>query len=287
MKSVLEAINKRGRKPFYLCDFSPPKGGNADLLLECYDLNPDMFMVAYAPGRSVRLNPIFAADWIHSRTNIPSVFTVSTRDMNKSAMQSLLLGAELMGLPNVLIVKGDKFSAQDLNLQTEVNDFTPTELISAVKTMNERRDFRGNELTYPTRFCIGGALDLSRDWGKESWLTKAKITSGSNFIVSQPTFDHELPSKFLSFYEKTIGEKLKIPVMWGIQMVERDTISFANVPRWVHQKLEDGGSSYEITINLVKRHLDLGIDTFYLVPTIYKGGRRDYLSAQAVMEDIE
>ena len=192
-----------------------------------------------------------------------------------------------MGLPNVLIVKGDKFSAEDLNLQTEVNDFTPTELISAVKTMNERRDFRGNELTYPTRFCIGGALDLSRDWGKESWLTKAKITSGSNFIVSQPTFDHELPSKFLSFYEKTIGEKLKIPVMWGIQMVERDTISFANVPRWVHQKLEDGGSSYEITINLVKRHLDLGIDTFYLVPTIYKGGRRDYLSAQAVMEDIE
>ena len=287
MKSVLEAINKRGRKPFYLCDFSPPKGGNADLLLECYDLNPDMFMVAYAPGRSVRLNPIFAADWIHSRTNIPTVFTVSTRDMNKSAMQSLLLGAELMGLPNVLIVKGDKFSAEDLNLQTEVNDFTPTELISAVKTMNERRDFRGNELTYPTRFCIGGALDLSRDWGKESWLTKAKITSGSNFIVSQPTFDHELPSKFLSFYEKTIGEKLKIPVMWGIQMVERDTISFANVPRWVHQKLEDGGSSYEITINLVKRHLDLGIDTFYLVPTIYKGGRRDYLSAQAVMEDIE
>ena len=287
MKSVIEAINKRGRKPFYLCDFSPPKGGNADLLLECCDLNPDMFMVAYAPGKAVRLNSIFAADWIHSKTNIPTIFTISTRDMNKSAMQSLLLGAELMGLPNVLIVKGDKFSAEDLDLQTEVYDFTPTELISAVKAMNERRDFRGNELTYPTRFCIGGALDLSRDWGKESRLTKAKITSGCNFIVSQPIFDPELPSKFLSFYEETIGEELKIPVMWGIQMVEKDTISFANVPRWVHQDLEEGGSSYEITIDLVKRHLDLGIDTFYLVPTIYKGGRRDYLSAQAVIEDIE
>ena len=287
MKSVIEAINKRGRKPFYLCDFSPPKGGNADLLLECCDLNPDMFMVAYAPGKAVRLNSIFAADWIHSKTNIPTIFTISTRDMNKSAMQSLLLGAELMGLPNVLIVKGDKFSAEDLDLQTEVYDFTPTELISAVKAMNERRDFRGNELTYPTRFCIGGALDLSRDWGKESRLTKAKITSGCNFIVSQPIFDPELPSKFLSFYEETIGEELKIPVMWGIQMVEKDTISFANVPRWVRQDLEEGGSSYEITINLVKRHLDLGIDTFYLVPTIYKGGRRDYLSAQAVIEDIE
>ena len=287
MKSVIEAINKRGRKPFYLCDFSPPKGGNADLLLECCDLNPDMFMVAYAPGKAVRLNPIFAADWIHSKTNIPTIFTISTRDMNKNAMQSLLLGAELMGLPNVLIVKGDKFSAEDLDLQTEVYDFTPTELISAVKAMNERRDFRGNELTNPTRFCIGGALDLSRDWGKESRLTKAKITSGCNFIVSQPIFDPELPSKFLSFYEETIGEELKIPVMWGIQMVEKDTISFANVPRWVRQDLEEGGSSYEITINLVKRHLDLGIDTFYLVPTIYKGGRRDYLSAQAVIEDIE
>ena len=287
MKSVIEAINKRGRKPFYLCDFSPPKGGNADLLLECCDLNPDMFMVAYAPGKAVRLNPIFAADWIHSKTNIPTIFTISTRDMNKNAMQSLLLGAELMGLPNVLIVKGDKFSAEDLDLQTEVYDFTPTELISAVKAMNERRDFRGNELTYPTRFCIGGALDLSRDWGKESRLTKAKITSGCNFIVSQPIFDPELPSKFLSFYEETIGEELKIPVMWGIQMVEKDTISFVNVPKWVYQDLEAGGSSYEITIDLVKRYLEFGIDTFYLVPTIYKGGRRDYLSAQAVIEDIE
>ncbi|SVA86211.1 uncharacterized protein METZ01_LOCUS139065, partial [marine metagenome] len=100
MKSVIEAINKRGRKPFYLCDFSPPKGGNADLLLECCDLNPDMFMVAYAPGKAVRLNPIFAANWIHSKTNIPTIFTISTRDMNKNAMQGLLLGAELMGLPN-------------------------------------------------------------------------------------------------------------------------------------------------------------------------------------------
>ena len=287
MKSVLEAINKRGRKPFLLCDFSPPKGGNADLLLESYALNPDMFMVGYAPGKSVRLNPIFAADWIHSKTKIPSIFTVSTRDMNKSAMQSLLLGAELMGLPNVLIVKGDKFSAEDLNLQSEVYDFTPTELISDVKAMNERRDFRGNELTYPTRFCIGAALDLSRDWEKESRLTQTKITRGCNFIVSQPTFDPELPAKFLSFYEKTIGEKLKIPVMWGIQMVEKDTISFVNVPKWVHQDLEAGGSSYEITIDLVKRYLEFGIDTFYLVPTIYKGGRRDYLSAQAVIEDIE
>jgi hypothetical protein len=70
-------------------------------------------------------------------------------------------------------------------------------------------------------------------------------------------------------------------------MVEKDTFSFANVPRWVHQNLEEGGSSYEITIDLVKRYLELGIDTFYLVPTIYKGGRRDYLSAQAVIEDIE
>jgi 5,10-methylenetetrahydrofolate reductase len=287
MKSVLEAINEKGQKPFFLCDFSPPKGGNADLLLESYDLNPDMFMVANAPGKSVRLNPIFAADWIYSKTKTPSIFTVSTRDMNKGAMQSLLLGAELMGLPNVLIVKGDKFSAEDMNLQTEVNDFTTTELVSAVKAMNERRDFRGKELTYPTRFCIGAALDLSRDWEKESHLTKSKITKGCNFIVSQPTFDPELPSKFLSFYEKTIGEKLKIPVMWGIQMVEKDTISFASVPRWVHQDLEEGGSSYEITTDLVKRYLGIGIDTFYLVPTIYKGGRRDYLSAQAVIEDIE
>ncbi|MDC0035573.1 methylenetetrahydrofolate reductase [Chloroflexi bacterium] len=287
MNNLLEVINRKGKRPFVLCDYSPPKGGHVDLLSEANEITPDMFMVAYAPGNSVRVNPIFVADWIQSQTNIPSMFTISTRDANKSAIQSLLLGAELKDLHSLLIVAGDKFTSEHINLQSEVNDFKPTELIGSIKAMNERRDYQGKALIYPTRFCVGAALDLSRNWNDEIRLTKLKVDQGCDFMISQPVFDVELPQRFLSFYKDCIGENLNIPILWGIQMVEKNTVSFAEVPKWLSQELEDGRLAHEITIDLIMRYIEVGIDTFYLVPTIFKGGRRDYFSAQAVIEELE
>ncbi len=286
MKSVLEALQKRDPKPFVVCDFSPPKGGAEDLLNHLTELTPDMFLVAYAPGKSVRINPIFVADWIQVQVNIPSIFTMSTRDMNKNAIQSLLLGAQLKGLDNVFVVKGDEFTTHDLDLQNSVNDYMPTDLMASIKVMNERRDFLGKELNYPTSFCIGAALDISRPWEKEAWLTKVKIERGCDFLISQPVFDPELPSKFMEFYRVEVGENLNVPIMWGIQMVDKNTVSFATVPEWVCKDLQDGHLPYEITIDLIERYLEKGIDTFYLIPTIFRGGRRDYLSAQAVIEEV-
>tara|TARA_Y100000590_G_scaffold140639_1_gene161412 strand:+ start:82 stop:945 length:864 start_codon:yes stop_codon:yes gene_type:complete len=286
MKSVLEALDKREQKPFVVCDFSPPKGGAEDLLSHLSELTPDMFLVAYAPGKSVRINPIFVADWIQTQVNIPSIFTMSTRDMNKNAIQSLLLGAQLKGLDNVFVVKGDEFVTKDSVVQNSVNDFVPTDLMASIKTMNERRDFLGKELNYPTSFCIGAALDISRPWQNEACLTKLKIERGCEFLISQPVFDPELPGKFMEFYKVELGEDLDVPIMWGIQMVDKNTVSFATVPEWINRDLEDGHLPYEIAIDLMERYLEKGINTFYLIPTIFRGGRRDYLSAQAVIEEI-
>jgi len=286
MKLVLEALKKREQRPFVVCDFSPPKGGIEDLLNHLIQLTPDMFLVAYAPGKSVRINPVFVADWIQTQVNVPAIFTMSPRDMNKNAIQSLLLGAQLKGLDSVFVVKGDQFSTQDLVPQYSVNDFMPTDLIASIRTMNKRKDFLGKELHYPTNFCIGAALDISRPWQNEAWLTKLKIERGCEFLISQPVFDPDLPDRFLEFYKVEIGENLDVPIMWGIQMVDKNTVSFATVPKWINGDLEDGHLPYEIAIDLMGRYLEKGINTFYLIPTIFRGGRRDYLSAQAVIEEI-
>ena len=74
--------------------------------------------------------------------------------------------------------------------------------------------------------------------------------------------------------------------MWGIQMVEKNTVSFAAVPEWLYQELENGRLAHEITIDLIRQYREIGIETFYLIPTVFKGGRRDYVSAQAVIEEV-
>ena len=69
-------------------------------------------------------------------------------------------------------------------------------------------------------------------------------------------------------------------------MVDKNTVSFAAVPDWVYEKLKDGYMPYEITISLINRCIDKGMNTFYLIPTVFEGGGRDYLSAQAVIEEV-
>ena len=90
------------------------------------------------------------------------IFNLTTRDMNKLAVQNHLLGAEMLGLKNVVVLKGDDFGDKDLSQVKQVGDFTPTGLILALERMNEGLDFRGRKLSSPCDLCIGATIDLSR-----------------------------------------------------------------------------------------------------------------------------
>ena len=79
---------------------------------------------------------------------------------------------------------------------------------------------------------------------------------------------------------------MPIPIIWGIQIMSKGSISFANVPDHITKELDLGNSGYEIALEMIHRYLDIGINHFYLVPPIFRGGRRDYESAQAVIEDL-
>ena len=119
-----------------MCDFSPPRGSDPALLEPARHLSADFISVGYNPGRFVTVNSVMAATWIRSRFSKEVLVTVATRDMNRLAMQSLLLGADLHGLENIVALRGDRFSPRELSLAKEVNDFTPTGLVSSVKAMN-------------------------------------------------------------------------------------------------------------------------------------------------------
>ena len=106
----------------------------------------DFISVAYNPGKAVRVNSAFAARWLEERTGKGVVFTLATRDMNKLAAQSLLLGADLLGLENAVVLQGDRFSEQELELIVSVDDFSPTELLRSIQAMNEGIDYRGSKL---------------------------------------------------------------------------------------------------------------------------------------------
>ena len=284
MTKVTDKYNRSKERTLFICDFSPPRAGDPVLLEPARHLDVDFVSVAYNPGKSTRVNSAIAAHWIKTHTGRDVVFTMATRDFNKVAAQSLLLGAQLLALENVVAVRGDDFSDRDLSVQKDVNDFTPTGLLRSIRGMNEGVDFKGLRLRSPTDFCVGATIDLGRGMVGELPLTRRKVEAGAEYFISQPTFHPEEPTEFMSRYADRFGEELEAPIFHGVQVLTKESIVFGNVPAWVTDDLSQGRSGEDIALQVLRDFTNAGIKSIYLVPPILRGGRRDYEAAQAVLE---
>ena len=278
MARVVDCTYEATGRPGFICDFSPPRSGSVAEARRA-DIPADFISVAYNPGRAVRANSAMLAAAIQRETGKEVVFTVATRDMNRLALQSLLLGAQMLGLENVVVVQGDRFDNRDRALLA-VNGYRPTELIAAIKAMNEGVDFRGSSLRQPTDFCVGATFDLGRDIDTEAELTARKVEAGADFLMSQPIFDPDDALRFRESYEGHSGAALAVPVFWGLQILEPDGVLFSSVPDAVRQELEGGRSGVDIALELYGRFRAAGLRDVYLVPPIRRGGARDYAAAR-------
>ena len=284
MTKVVDRYAQATGRTTFICDYSPPRGADPQLLEPAGDLDVDFVSVAYNPGKSTRVNSPIAAHWIKVNTGKDVVFTVATRDMNKVGVQSLLLGAQLLGLENLVVVKGDSFTEKELSLVQDVNDFRPTELLRSVSDMNQGMDYKGLKLRSPTQFCVGASIDLGRGIQNQVTLTHRKVMAGAQFFISQPTFGVNSPREFIARYADQYEEKLATPIFHGVQVMVAEGIDFGNVPRWVTQDLDRGRAGTDIALQELQEFAEAGFRSIYLVPPILRGGRRDYEAALAVLE---
>ena len=272
--------------PMFICDLSPPRGGDPALMEGARVLNADFLSVAYNPAKSVRVLSPIAAHWIRENVGADVIFSIAARDANLLAAQSLLLGAQMLGLNNVLVFEGDAFDSRERAMAGHVGSVRPTRLIESISGMNEGVDYRGLRLRGPTDFCIGATVDLTRPLESETQLTRRKAEAGAHYFVSQPTFDTALAADFLSAYEERHGGALRQPLFPGIQVMTGESIRFGKVDQWVIDDLGKGRSGIDIALQTLHALREAGLHSFYLVPPILPDGRRDYETAQAVIDSL-
>lgn len=279
MTRVTEHGGRSG--PVFICDFSPPRGPDPTLLDGAHLLDADFLSVAYSPGGSVRAGSAMTAHAISQRFGKQVVFTIATRDMNRLAVQSHLLGAALLGLENVIVLAGDGPPAMPGG-----DGFRTTELIGAIKDMNRGVDYRELPLRSPTSFCVGAVADPGGDGAKEAALAHRKVTAGADFLVTQPVFEPSRVAEFLSCYRAVAGEELPCPLFVGLQVPAQGGLSFSEMPEEMQQQLDAGRPGEEIAVELGRRLMVDGHNRIYLVPPVLPRGLRDYAAAQRVIEAL-
>ncbi|MDA1127396.1 MAG: methylenetetrahydrofolate reductase [Chloroflexi bacterium] len=265
-----------------ICDFSPPRSGDPSVI-EQAQLDVDFISVAYNPGRAVRANSAMLAAAIQ-QTGKDTVFTLATRDMNKLAIQSQLLGAQLLGVQNVVVVQGDPFNERDRSLAAPVHDYQPTELISGIAQMNRGLDFRAAKLRTATDLCIGAAVDLGRGIEEEAQLTVRKVQAGAEFLITQPIFNVDHVARYRESYAYHAGKAGTLPIYFGLQILEQDGVLFSSVPDSVRSELEGGRSGVDIALDLYQQFREARLNNIYLMPPIKRGGARNYEAAKEFLQ---
>ncbi len=261
-----------------ICDFSPPRSGDPGVVDQA-QIDADFISVAYNPGRAVRTNSAMLAAAIQ-RSGKDTVFTLATRDMNKLALQSQLLGAQILGVRNVVVVQGDPFNERDRERVASVNDYQPTGLIAAIAQMNQGLDFREGKLRTPADICIGATVDLDRGIEEEAQLAVRKVRAGAEFLITQPVFNVDHVARYRESYAYHAGKAGTLPIYFGLQILEQDGVLFSSVPESVRTELEGGRSGVDIALELYQKFQEARLNNIYLMPPIKRGGARNYEAAK-------
>jgi 5,10-methylenetetrahydrofolate reductase len=282
MVKVTEHCRQKAGAPYFICDYSPPKSGDANDIRKI-PCNADFISVNSNPGLSVRANAVTVAAKIQSEQNCNVIYTITTRDMNRLALDSLILGSSVLGLQNVIVVRGDDFPPSESTDPTPVNDYMPTELISSISRLNKGVDFRDMSLESSPDLCIGAVLDLSNGISNEADLACRKVSSGAEYFITQPTFDVRQALLFCDAYKAVSGRDIHVPIFWGIQIPILSGVSFTQLPEEVINALHSGETPIDIALRLYQDFRSVGLHNTYVVPTIQQGGHRDYALADQFM----
>ena len=70
-------------------------------------------------------------------------------------------------------------------------------------------------------------------------------------------------------------------------MVATDGLSFGKLPEWVMKDLNAGRPGHDIAIQSIYELIDAGFRSIYLIPPVFKGGRRGYGDAQKVLIEFK
>jgi homocysteine S-methyltransferase len=196
----------------------PPRGVNPDAMLDGVRLlkaaGVDGVNVPDGPRAQSRMGALATALLIQQRVGMEAVVHYACRDRNLLGMLSDLLGAQALGLRNMLFVTGDPPKMGPYPDATAVFDIDAIGLTNLAARLNRGLDPGGNVLGDATSFVLGvgvnpGAEDLEHELRRFYW----KVEAGAEYAITQPVFDLRQLEAFVERVEK---EGIRIPIIAGI-----------------------------------------------------------------------
>jgi len=189
------------------------------------------------------------------------IFQMTCRDRNRIGLQSDLLGANVLGIKNVLCMTGDHVSAGDHKGAKPVYDVESVQLLKIVDGLNNGKDMSGNEMKGATDFFQGAVVTPEAN-PIEPQLIKfeKKIRAGAKFFQTQAIYDIE---KFKDFMKH--ARKFPVKILAGFVVLKsagmanflNNNVPGIRVPQSLIDELKAAGKekALDTGMNITARHI--------------------------------
>jgi methylenetetrahydrofolate reductase (NADPH) len=201
-------------------EVTPPKGGDPSHMIKmAQTLKGRVHAVNITDGsRAVlRMCPL-AASVILLNNGIEPICQVACRDRNRIGLQADLMGAQALGIRNILALTGDPVKAGDHPDAKSVFDLESVRLLQLIAKLNEGYDANNKPLT--DGFCelfAGAAVDPQlQSWSGLQRRFERKLEAGAEFFQSQLISDFERLEKFMD----KIAAGSNKPILAGIFLLK-------------------------------------------------------------------
>ena len=196
------------------CELTPPKGTDLSPLFAKADaLKGKVHGINLTDSHAARMSmcPLAVARLLLDR-GIEPILQLTTRDRNRIALQSDLLGASALGVFNVVFMGGDPPTNGDHPDAKPVFDVSSSQLLEAVTILNSGLDMAGETLRGNTQLVVGAVVNPgASDLDTELRRMEEKLEAGARFFQSQAVYD---ASAFERFARAT--EAFRTTVLAGI-----------------------------------------------------------------------
>ncbi len=257
MKSKLQITLESNSKAI-TAELMPPRGGDPSRSIKIAQLLKDkVHAVNITDGsRAVMRMCSLAMSKLLLDSGVEPVMQISCRDRNRIALQSDILGANALGIKNILCITGDPVKAGDQEKTKTVHEFESVKLLKQIKSFNQGIDPTYEKLSdNKTEIFAGAAADpTSTNLKILKKRIEQKKYAGARFLQTQMVMNKNY---LIDFCEK-ISEPLQIPVLAGVFLLKsyknaifiNKYVPGAAIPDNILQRLKYASNPLEEGINI-------------------------------------
>ncbi len=209
----------------------------------------------------------WACGVLAQRRSVEPVMQITARDHTRMSVQSDVLGANTLGIRNVLCLTGDspREGLQPMG-RMDVVDVDSVQMLWILRRMrDEGKYLDGREIKNPPRYFLGAAASpLASEVRFQAIREHKKVNAGAQFFQTNVVFEAEALDPWLDALDKR-GVLDKVYILVGLmpirslKMAQRlNDVPGTHVPDTILKRMEAAGNRAEeegvaITLELIER----------------------------------